>query len=65
MDKQTKRKLQTKRQFSEQIRRQAIEEFRGGNYTAKELVPTIQNITAASKLSTGGFINTLHRINLK
>jgi hypothetical protein len=27
MDKQTKRKLQTRRQFSEQIRRQAVAEF--------------------------------------
>ncbi len=37
MDKQTKRKLQTKRHFSEQIKRQAVEEFRSGKYTAKEL----------------------------
>jgi transposase-like protein len=37
MDKQTKRKLQTRRQFSEQIRRQAVSEFRGGKHTAKEL----------------------------
>ncbi len=37
MDKQTKRKLQTRRQFSEQIRRQAVAEFRAGKYTAKEL----------------------------
>jgi transposase-like protein len=37
MNKQTKRKLRTRRKFSEQIKRQAVEEFRAGKYTAKEL----------------------------
>jgi transposase-like protein len=37
MDKQTKRKLQTRRHFSEQIRRQVVAEFRDGAYTVKEL----------------------------
>jgi transposase-like protein len=37
MDKSTKRKLRTRRQFSEQIRKKAVEEFRSGKYTAKEL----------------------------
>jgi transposase-like protein len=37
MDKSTKRKLRTRRKFSEQIKRQAVEEFRAGKYTAKEL----------------------------
>lgn len=32
-----KRKLNKRRQFSEQIRRKAVEEFRSGNYTAREL----------------------------
>ena len=37
MNKTTKRKLQTRREFSEQIRKQAVREFRSGQYTAKEL----------------------------
>jgi len=32
-----KRKLNKRRQFSEQIRRKAVEEFRSGKYTVKEL----------------------------
>jgi transposase-like protein len=32
-----KRKLNKRRQFSEQIRRKAVTEFRSGNYTVKEL----------------------------
>ena len=32
-----KRKLKKSRQFSEQIRRRAVKEFRSGKYTAKEL----------------------------
>ena len=32
-----KRKLNQKRHFSEQIRKQAVEEFRSGEYTVKEL----------------------------
>ena len=31
------RKLQKRREFSEQIRRKAVKEFRSGTYTAKEL----------------------------
>jgi transposase-like protein len=37
MDKSTKRKLRTRRKFSEQIKRQVVEEFRAGKYSAKEL----------------------------
>lgn len=32
-----KRKLNKRRQFSEQIRRKAVKEFRSGKYTAREL----------------------------
>lgn len=32
-----KRKLNKRREFSDQIRRKAVEEFRSGKYTAKEL----------------------------
>lgn len=37
MDKRTKRKLNKRREFSEQIRRKAVKEFRSGKYTAQEL----------------------------
>src|SRR5699024_5634979 len=37
MDDQTKRKLRTRRTFSGQIRKQAVDEFRSGKYSVKEL----------------------------
>src|SRR5699024_4125192 len=37
MDDQTKRKLRTRRTFSEQIRKQTVDEFRSGKYSVKEL----------------------------
>lgn len=37
MNKMNNRKLNKRREFSEQIRRKAVKEFRSGKYTAKEL----------------------------
>ncbi|MDZ7681407.1 MAG: transposase [Fodinibius sp.] len=37
MNKRIKRKLQRRRQFSDEIRRNVVQEFRQGKYTVKEL----------------------------
>lgn len=37
MDKRIKRKLQRRREFSDEVRRKVVGEFRAGKYTVKEL----------------------------
>lgn len=49
-----KRKLNKRRQFSEQIRRKVVEEFRNGNYSVKELADLYY-------VSTTSIYNWIHK----